>query len=74
MTDVNNIIDKAQVCARELNNPRVTIPVVAYLKQYLDGSARKPGVHLMGYAAEPIRLFEDMQKMGALVSINGEKT
>jgi saccharopine dehydrogenase (NAD+, L-lysine-forming) len=43
------------------------IPVVAYLKQYLDGSARKAGVHMMGHIAEPVRLFDDMQKMGAEV-------
>jgi len=43
------------------------IPVVAYLKQYLDGSARKGGVHMMGHLAEPARLFNDMQKMGAQV-------
>ncbi len=43
------------------------IPVVAYLKQYLDGTARKNGVHLMGHIADPARLFNDMQKMGAQV-------
>lgn len=43
------------------------IPVVAYLKQYLDGSARKSGVHMMGHLADPARLFDDMQKMGAQV-------
>jgi saccharopine dehydrogenase (NAD+, L-lysine-forming) len=43
------------------------IPVVAYLKQYLDGTARKDGVHMMGHIAEPERLFMDMQKMGAQV-------
>lgn len=43
------------------------IPVVAYLLQYLDGSARKAGVHMMGHIAEPVRLFQDMQKMGAEV-------
>lgn len=41
------------------------IPVVAYLSQYLDGSSRKPGVHMMGHIAEPVRLFQDMRKMGA---------
>lgn len=40
------------------------IPVVAYLKQYLDGSARCDGVHMMGHIAEPLRLFKDMQAMG----------
>jgi len=43
------------------------IPVVAYLRQYLDGTARKAGVHMMGHIAEPARLFDDMQKMGAQV-------
>ena len=40
------------------------IPVVAYLKQYLDDSARRNGVHMMGHIAEPLRLFKDMQSMG----------
>jgi Saccharopine dehydrogenase NADP binding domain len=43
------------------------IPVVAYLMQYIDGSARQPGLHMMGHIAEPARLFMDMQKMGAEV-------
>jgi hypothetical protein len=41
------------------------IPVVAYMRQYLDGTARSCGVHMMGYIAEPVRLFKDMQMMGA---------
>lgn len=44
------------------------IPVVAYLLQYLDGTARKAGVHMMGHIAEPVRLFQDMKKMGAEVT------
>ncbi len=43
------------------------IPVVACLLQYLDGTARKAGVHIMGHIVEPARLFKDMQKMGAQV-------
>ena len=43
------------------------IPVVAYLNQYLDGTARRAGVHMMGHLAEPVRLFNDMQKMGAQI-------
>ncbi len=43
------------------------IPVVAYLLQYMDRSARCPGLHLMGQLAEPARLFEDMQKMGVRI-------
>ncbi len=41
------------------------IPVAAYLLQYLDGSARREGVHMMGHVPEPVRFFKDMQKMGA---------
>lgn len=44
------------------------IPVVATLKQYMDGSARRPGLHMMGQIAEPVRLFADMEEMGAEIS------
>lgn len=44
------------------------IPVIAYLLQYLDGTARKAGVHMMGHIAEPVRLFQDMKKMGAEIT------
>ncbi len=40
------------------------IPVVAALLQYLDGSARKPGLWMMGHLAEPVRLMKDMERMG----------
>lgn len=40
------------------------IPVVATLLQYLDGSARQPGLWMMGHLVEPIRLINDMEKMG----------
>lgn len=43
------------------------IPVVAYLRQYLDGTTRPCGVHMMGHVAGPVRLFKDMQMMGAEV-------
>ncbi len=43
------------------------IPVVATLLQYLDGSARKPGLWMMGHLVEPVRLMEDMQRMGAQI-------
>ena len=43
------------------------IPVVAYLRQYLNGTARPYGVHMMGHVAEPSQLFNDMQMMGAEV-------
>jgi saccharopine dehydrogenase (NAD+, L-lysine-forming) len=43
------------------------IPVVALLLQYLDGSACRPGLWMMGHLAEPLRLMKDMQMMGVLV-------
>lgn len=44
------------------------IPVVACLLQYLDGSARQPGLWMMGEIAEPLRLVRDMESMGVKVS------
>jgi saccharopine dehydrogenase (NAD+, L-lysine-forming) len=45
------------------------IPVVAFLLQYLDGSAKRPGLWMMGHLAEPKRLMIDMEKMGVKVTI-----
>lgn len=44
------------------------VPVAACLLQWLDGSARKPGLWMMGHLAEPLRLFEDMRRMGVEIS------
>jgi saccharopine dehydrogenase (NAD+, L-lysine-forming) len=44
------------------------IPVAAALLQYLDGSARKPGLWMMGYLSEPTRLMKDMERMGAQIN------
>lgn len=44
------------------------IPVVACILQYLDGSARRPGLWMMGHLVEPKRLFSDMEKMGVKVT------
>ena len=44
------------------------IPVVAALLQYLDGPARRPGLWMMGHLVEPVRLFEDMKRMGIQVT------
>ena len=44
------------------------IPVVACLEQVLDGSARRPGLWMMGHLVEPQRLFTDMEEMGVEVS------
>ena len=43
------------------------VPVVATLLQYLDGTARKPGLWMMGHLVEPERLMTDMQRLGAKV-------
>lgn len=44
------------------------IPVVACLEQFIDGSARRPGLWMMGHAVEPRRLFSDMEQMGVDIS------
>ncbi|MBU8914372.1 MAG: saccharopine dehydrogenase NADP-binding domain-containing protein [Spirochaetales bacterium] len=44
------------------------IPVVACLLQYLDGSACRPGLWMMGHLVEPVRLFRDMEQMGVRIS------
>ena len=40
------------------------VPVVACLLQVLDGTARRPGLHLMGHVVDPARLIADMRRMG----------
>ncbi|MBM3145298.1 MAG: KR domain-containing protein [Chloroflexi bacterium] len=45
------------------------IPVVAYLLQYLDGSARRPGLWMMGHLVEPVRLMKEMERMGVKVAL-----
>lgn len=41
------------------------MPVVALLLQILDGKARKPGLSMMGHLVDPVRLLEDLVRMGA---------
>lgn len=43
------------------------VPVVAALAQYLDGSARKPGLWMMGHLVDPSRLLKDMAALGVQV-------
>jgi saccharopine dehydrogenase (NAD+, L-lysine-forming) len=43
------------------------IPVVACLLQYFDGSARRPGLWMMGHLVDPVRLLKDMEHMGVEV-------
>lgn len=44
-------------------------PVVACLLQYLDGTARKPGLWMMGHMVDPVRLMKDMESMGIRVHV-----
>jgi saccharopine dehydrogenase (NAD+, L-lysine-forming) len=48
--------------------------VVAALLQYLDGSARKPGLWMIGHLVEPVRLLKDMENMGVQVRTRVEPT
>lgn len=45
------------------------IPVTACLLQWLDGSARRPGLHLMAHCVEPARLLADMERMGIQITV-----
>ena len=45
------------------------IPVVACLKQYLDGSIKKPGLWMMGHLVDPARLMKDMERLGIKVQV-----
>jgi saccharopine dehydrogenase (NAD+, L-lysine-forming) len=47
------------------------IPVVSMIEQLLDGTARRPGVHLMGLLADPERLLADAAAMGVKVRYRG---
>jgi saccharopine dehydrogenase-like NADP-dependent oxidoreductase len=44
-------------------------PMVACLLQMLNGSARRPGLHLQALLVEPVKLLEDMQAMGVEVLV-----
>lgn len=50
------------------------IPVVATILQYLDGSARKPGLWMMGHLIDPPRLMRDMETMGITCTTRIETT
>ena len=45
------------------------VPAVACVKQLLDGSIARPGVHMMGHLVEPARLAGDMRRMGVGVEV-----
>jgi saccharopine dehydrogenase (NAD+, L-lysine-forming) len=50
------------------------IPVVACVRQYLDGLIASPGLWLMGEVVEPARLFHDMEEMGVSVETTVTKS
>ena len=43
------------------------IPVVACVRQLLEGSIRQPGLHMMGHIVNPEFFLKDMQSMGVTV-------
>jgi NAD(P)-dependent dehydrogenase (short-subunit alcohol dehydrogenase family) len=43
------------------------IPVVAYLLQWLQGGARRPGLATMGNIVEPVRFVADLERLGVRV-------
>ena len=45
------------------------IPVVACIAQYLDGSIAKPGLWMMGHVVDPVRLMNDMERMGIKIQM-----
>jgi len=44
------------------------IATVACIRQYLDGTIRRPGLFLMGETVEPDRLVADLERLGVAVS------
>ena len=49
------------------------IPVVACIAQYLDGSIVKPGLWMMGHVVDPVRLMNDMERMGIKIQMKVTK-
>jgi saccharopine dehydrogenase (NAD+, L-lysine-forming) len=47
------------------------IPVVACLRQWLDGDARRPGLATMANVVEPIRFLADLERLGVKVDGDG---
>jgi len=47
------------------------IPVVACIRQYLDGDIAKPGLWRMGHVVDPGRLIKDMERVGVQIQVKG---
>jgi saccharopine dehydrogenase (NAD+, L-lysine-forming) len=45
------------------------IPVVACIRQYLDGVFANPGLWMMGHVVDPGRLMKDMERMGIKIHL-----
>lgn len=46
------------------------IPVIACVRQYLNGGIADPGLYLMGQVVEPNRLIKDIEEMGVKITYN----
>lgn len=45
------------------------VPVAATLLQLIDGTRRQPGLHCQAHIVEPVRLLQDMERMGIEIQI-----
>jgi len=48
------------------------MPVAAFLDQYLDGTAKLPGLWMMGHLVDPVRFVEELERQGAQVEVEVE--
>ena len=46
-------------------------PMVGCMMQMLDGTARRPGLHLQALLVDPARLLDDLKTMGVEVAVEG---
>ncbi len=47
-------------------------PTVACIRQYLEGTAARPGLHFMAHIMEPERMLQDIAQMGVIIDIKEE--
>ena len=45
------------------------VPIVSCIRQYLEGTIKKPGLWMMGHIVDPDRLISDMERMGIEIQI-----